>query len=73
MSTTMRAPISRAIAEIAAMSATFIIGFVGVSTKIIFVFGRMAARTSSSSDISTYVCSTPYFPNTSPTILNVPP
>ncbi len=53
LSTTVSAFTLFAISDTAWMSATFIIGFVGVSMKNIFVFGRIAAFTSSRSDMST--------------------
>ena len=46
------------------MSVSVIIGFVGVSRKTIFVFGRIAARTASTRDVSTYVNCSPNFSST---------
>ena len=53
LSTTMIMPFSCASFASAVRSDTSRFGFVGVSTKSIFVFGRMAAFTASRSDVCT--------------------
>src|SRR5438876_5112534 len=45
--------------EMAAMSVTFMVGFVGVSMYSILVFGRMAMRTASGIEVSTKLNSNP--------------
>ena len=52
LSTIKRAPIERAYSAVRAMSVTFIRGFPGVSTKMIFVFAFFAALMFDSSEVS---------------------
>ncbi len=73
LSTTTMISRSRTRSLHAAMSVIVIIGFVGVSRYSILVLGRSAARTCSSSDVSTYVNSSPYFSRTWWNRRNVPP
>ena len=60
LSTTSSAPASRATAASAATSAMDSSGLVGVSTQMIFVLSRTAARTWSASAMGTAVHSTPH-------------
>ena len=60
LSTTTSAPASWATSAMAAMSAMPSSGFVGVSSQIIRVSGRMAARTASTSAILAIECSMPH-------------
>ena len=64
LSTTTSTSDSCAMSAHAAISVIVIIGFVGVSRKTMRVDGRMARRTSSAIDVSTYVKSTPNFSTT---------
>jgi hypothetical protein len=73
LSTTSSAPAECAIWDRPAMSAMFSSGFVGVSIQITLVLGRTAARTASTSDSSTGVCSMPQWPSTLSISRNVPP
>ena len=60
LSTARRTPCFFAIAAAPARSVIFMLGFMGVSTKIILVAGRMAFLMFSNSELSTNVVSTPY-------------
>ena len=59
LSTVKTAPASLAMAAMAAMSLTRVVGLEGVSTWMTFVLGRTAARTAAGSVVSTSVSSTP--------------
>ncbi len=73
LSTTSFAPAACAPSEIAAMSPTLSSGFVGVSTHTSLVFGRIAARTASTSDTAAGVYSIPHCVKTLSISRNVPP
>ena len=73
LSTRVRTPFAFPIRAIAARSASFSVGFVGVSTQISFVRGVIARSTRAASVMSTGVKARPCRVKTLSKMRNVPP